>query len=66
MLRTAQTADMTGRFDGQTVIVTGSSSGIGEDIAERFAAEGAAVVTDSRSQDRAEAAAADGGWTAFA
>jgi len=56
--RPTQTADMT-RFDGQTVIVTGSSSGIGRAIAERFAAEGAAVVTNSRSQDRAEAAAAD-------
>ena len=48
---------MTGRLDGKTAIVTGSSSGIGEGIAERFAAEGANVVTNSRSRERAEATA---------
>ncbi len=45
---------MTSRLSGQTAIVTGSSAGIGEAIAERFAAEGANVVTNSRSQERAE------------
>ncbi|MEF8788764.1 MAG: SDR family oxidoreductase [Haloarculaceae archaeon] len=48
---------MTGRLDGKTAIVTGSSSGIGEGIAERFAEEGANVVTNSRSAERAEATA---------
>jgi 3-oxoacyl-[acyl-carrier protein] reductase len=46
-------------MDGRTAIVTGSSGGIGKAIAERFAEEGANVVTNSRSEERAEAAAAD-------
>jgi 3-oxoacyl-[acyl-carrier protein] reductase len=50
---------MSGRFDGQTAIVTGSSKGIGKAVAEAFAAEGANVVTNSRSYDRAAEAAAD-------
>jgi 3-oxoacyl-[acyl-carrier protein] reductase len=45
---------MSARLDGQTAIVTGSSSGIGEHIAHRFAEEGANVVTNSRAQERAE------------
>lgn len=47
------------RFSGRTVIVTGSSSGIGEGIARRFAAEGANVVLNSRSRDDLEKVAAD-------
>ncbi|ERH03804.1 MAG: dehydrogenase [Halorubrum sp. J07HR59] len=43
----------------QTAIVTGASRGIGNAIAERFAQEGANVVVNSRSTERAEAAAAD-------
>ncbi|MFA1610829.1 SDR family NAD(P)-dependent oxidoreductase [Halobellus rubicundus] len=60
---------MTERLSGQTAIVTGSSAGIGAAIAKRFAAEGANVVTNSRSYDRAETTAAeirDEGGTAVA
>jgi NAD(P)-dependent dehydrogenase (short-subunit alcohol dehydrogenase family) len=39
------------RHDGRTVIVTGSSSGIGRRIAFRFAEDGASVVCASRSND---------------
>jgi NAD(P)-dependent dehydrogenase (short-subunit alcohol dehydrogenase family) len=39
---------------GQSVIVTGSSSGIGRSIAERFAAEGANVVVTSREQENVD------------
>jgi len=39
---------------GQTVIVTGSSSGIGRSIVERFAEDGANVVVTSRSQENIE------------
>ncbi|MEO0492230.1 MAG: SDR family oxidoreductase [Actinomycetota bacterium] len=39
---------MTGRLAGLTTIVTGASSGIGEGIARRFVAEGAAVFAASR------------------
>jgi 3-oxoacyl-[acyl-carrier protein] reductase len=46
-------------FSGQTAIVTGSSTGIGNAIATRFASEGADVVVNSRSAERAEEAAAE-------
>jgi ketoreductase RED2 len=38
-----------GRFEGQVVVVTGSSSGIGEATAQAFAGEGASVVVNSSS-----------------
>ncbi len=47
------------RFAGKTVIVTGSSGGIGEGIARRFASEGANVVINSRSREDCEKVAAD-------
>jgi 3-oxoacyl-[acyl-carrier protein] reductase len=47
------------RFEDETVVVTGSSAGIGEGIARYFADEGANVVTNSRSQERAAAVAED-------
>lgn len=40
-------------LQGQTVIVTGSSAGIGRAIARRFASEGANLVINSRSYERA-------------
>ncbi|ELY97731.1 short-chain dehydrogenase/reductase SDR [Natrialba aegyptia DSM 13077] len=52
-------------MDERTVVVTGSSKGIGKALAKRFAAEGATVVTNSRDGSRAERVAeeirADGG-----
>ncbi|KYH25037.1 3-phenylpropionate-dihydrodiol/cinnamic acid-dihydrodiol dehydrogenase [Halalkalicoccus paucihalophilus] len=56
---------MTGSLDNKTAVVTGSSSGIGFAIAQHLATEGANVVVNSRSQDRAEDAAdeIDGGDT---
>lgn len=46
-------------FSGKSVIVTGSSSGIGAAIARRFAASGANVVLNSRSRNDLESVAAD-------
>ncbi|WP_408957627.1 SDR family NAD(P)-dependent oxidoreductase [Natrinema sp. 74] len=46
----------TGQFsvDGETAIITGSSSGIGKSIAERFAADGVDVVVCSREQENVD------------
>lgn len=45
-------------IEDRVAIVTGSSKGIGRSIAERLAAEGANVVTNARSAERAADAAA--------
>ena len=45
------------RFDGRTAIVTGSASGIGKEIARRFAAEGAIPVIADLNLDAARATA---------
>lgn len=47
------------RFNGRTVVVTGASSGIGEGITRRFAAEGANVVLAARRKDRLDDLAAE-------
>jgi NAD(P)-dependent dehydrogenase (short-subunit alcohol dehydrogenase family) len=45
-------------MDGRRVLVTGAASGMGKAIAERFAAEGAALALLDRDEDRLAAAAA--------
>ena len=47
----------TQRFVDKVVIVTGSSSGIGLEVAKHFAEEGAKVVTNGRTKERAEVTA---------
>lgn len=47
---------MTGRFDGQTAIVTGASRGIGLAIAHRLVTGGGRVVITGRQQDALDAA----------
>jgi dehydrogenase/reductase SDR family protein 7B len=46
------------RFEGRTIWVTGASSGIGEALAEAFAAEGAALILSGRRRDALDALAA--------
>jgi NAD(P)-dependent dehydrogenase (short-subunit alcohol dehydrogenase family) len=46
------------RMEGKIVAVTGASSGIGRGLAERFAAEGAAVVIGARSKAKLDQVAA--------
>ena len=47
-------ATSNGRLSGRVAIVTGSTTGIGEAIARRFAAEGARVMLHGRRRDEAE------------
>ena len=49
--------DHAGLFSGQVAVITGSSSGIGLEVAQQFAAAGARVVTNGRTAERAQAAA---------
>jgi NAD(P)-dependent dehydrogenase (short-subunit alcohol dehydrogenase family) len=50
---------MSNRLDGKTALVTGAGSGIGRQVATRFAAEGARVVFSDRDLSAASAAAGD-------
>ena len=46
---------MSTRLQGRRALVTGASSGIGREVAARFAAEGAAVACGGRDEGRTQA-----------
>ena len=46
-----------GHFDGQVVVVTGASSGVGRAVARAFGAEGARVALVARNPEALENAA---------
>jgi NAD(P)-dependent dehydrogenase (short-subunit alcohol dehydrogenase family) len=48
---------MTARLDGQVILITGSTAGLGRDMAERFAASGASVIVTGRNQKRGRSVA---------
>jgi NAD(P)-dependent dehydrogenase (short-subunit alcohol dehydrogenase family) len=48
---------MTSRLNSQVILVTGSTAGLGRDMAQRFAAAGAKVVVTGRNRERGEAVA---------
>ena len=58
-----------GRLDGDVCVVTGSTSGLGKEIARVVAAEGASVLVTGRNEGRGRSVvdgiAADGGRAAF-
>lgn len=57
---------MSGRFEGQTAIVTGASRGIGLAIAQRLVADGARVAITARKPETLEEAVAELGDRAIA
>jgi NAD(P)-dependent dehydrogenase (short-subunit alcohol dehydrogenase family) len=63
------TRERSGRLAGEVAIVTGSTAGLGKEIARLFVAEGATVVVTGRNRERGEALAdelrADGGDASF-
>ncbi len=50
---------MGGELAGKRALATGSSSGLGEAIAKRLAAEGARLIIHGRNAERAERVAAE-------
>jgi NAD(P)-dependent dehydrogenase (short-subunit alcohol dehydrogenase family) len=53
--------DVSGRFAGKSIVITGGGAGLGRECALQWSAEGGRIVVTDLVEDRAQAVAKDSG-----